>query len=129
MRHIGAGLRKVLPVNGDEQQERITAFAALGGPLTRDEIMRLPLRVTGVVIFRQARAGCISGRISTNGSAGTLLYQWAFRPGLRAPEPLSQPVAAGQRVVSVTVPVEGNSRVVTLEVLSPDVVTASTAVS
>lgn len=112
---------------GDGQDELITAFAALGGPLTPDELVRLPLRVTGVVIFRRARTGCMVGRISTNGSAGTVSYQWMFRPGMRASEPLSQAVAAGQHVISVTVPIEGTGAA-TLRVLSPDLVAASTAV-
>ncbi|HUY48726.1 MAG TPA: hypothetical protein VMV92_23915, partial [Streptosporangiaceae bacterium] len=37
-----------------------------------------PFRVTGVVISQQARTGCgvdVTGRITTNGSAGTVSYQ------------------------------------------------------
>lgn len=118
---------------GDGQDELIAAFEALGGRLTWDEFMRLPLRVTGVVISpRRATGGGVdvSGRISTNGSAGVILYQWLFRPGLQPPQPLSQSVAAGQRVVHVTIPVEGTGhpQAITLQVLSPDLVAASTAV-
>src|SRR6516225_5667276 len=42
-----------------------------------------PFHVTGVAITQQAKAGCavdVTGRISTNGSAGTVSYQWLFRP-------------------------------------------------
>ena len=41
-----------------------------------------PFHVTGVVISQQQRAGCgvdVTGRISTNGAAGTVSYQWVFR--------------------------------------------------
>jgi len=92
-----------------------------------------PLRVTGVGIIQPAAAGCtvdVTGRISTNGSAGTVSYQWVFRPQAQAPQPLSQSVAAGQHMVYVTVAVQGRghgtaSQDVTLDVLGPGTGTAS----
>ena len=69
-----------------------------------------PIHVTGVVISQQTHTGCVvdvTGRITTNGSAGTVSYRWLFRPGQQAPQPLSQSVAAGQKAVYVTVAVEG----------------------
>ena len=86
-----------------------------------------PLRVTGVAITQRAAAGCtvdVTGRISTNGSAGTVSYQWVFRPQAQAPQPLNQSVAAGQHAVYVTVAVQGRghgtaSQAVTLDVLGP----------
>jgi hypothetical protein len=94
-----------------------------------------PFHVTGVVISQQTQAGCgvdVTGRISTNGSAGTVSYQWLFRPGLQPPQPLSQSAVAGQHAVNVTVAVQGtghgsSSRTVTLQVVGPDLMTASTA--
>lgn len=96
-----------------------------------------PFHVTGVVVERQqTRNGCgvdVTGRITTNGSAGTVSYRWLFGPGQQAPQPLSQSVAAGQRAVYVTVAVEGQghgsaSQTVTLQVLGPDPRAASAAV-
>ena len=95
-----------------------------------------PFQVTGVVISQQARTGCgvdVTGRITTNGSAGTVSYQWLFQPDPRPPQPLSQSLAAGQQAVYVSVAVEGSgrgsaSRTVTLQVLGPDPGSASTAV-
>jgi hypothetical protein len=95
-----------------------------------------PFHVTGVVISQQTRAGCgvdVTGRIATNGAAGTVSYQWLFRPALGPPQPLSQSVIAGQQAVYVTVAVEGSghgraSQTVTLQVLGPDPGNAATAV-
>jgi hypothetical protein len=95
-----------------------------------------PFHVTGVVISQQTRAGCavdVTGRITTNGSAGTVSYQWLFRPDRQSPQPLSQSATAGQDAVYVTVAVEGQghgsaSQTVTLQVLGPDSKAASTAV-
>jgi hypothetical protein len=92
--------------------------------------------VTGAVISQETRTGCgvnVTGRITTNGSAGTVSYQWLFQPGSQPPQPLSQPVTAGQRAVYVTVAVEGSghgsaSRTVTLQVLGPDPRTTTTGV-
>lgn len=87
-----------------------------------------PFHVTGVAITHQAANGCatdVTGRISTNGSAGTVSYQWLFRSGQQSPQPLNQSVAAGERTVYVTVTLEGSGRgstsqMVTLQVLGPD---------
>jgi hypothetical protein len=88
-----------------------------------------PFHVTAVAISHQARNGCavnVTGRISTNGSAGTVSYQWLFRSGQQqSPQPLNQSVAAGERAVYVTVTLEGSgqgsaSQNVTLQVLGPD---------
>ena len=95
-----------------------------------------PFHVTGVVISQQAQTGCgvdVTGRITTNGSAGTVSYQWLFRPDQQPPQPLSQSVVAGQHAVYVTVAIEGKghgsaSQTVTLQVLGPDQGTASKAV-
>jgi hypothetical protein len=92
-----------------------------------------PFHVTGVAITQQSKAGCevdVTGRITTNGSAGTASYQWVFRPDQQAPQPLSQSIAAGQRAVYVTVEVQGSghgsaSQTVTLQVIGPDVRAAS----
>jgi hypothetical protein len=95
-----------------------------------------PFHVTGVAIAERTRAGCgvdVTGRIATNGGAGTVSYQWLFQPGLGPPQPLSQSVIAGQQAVYVTVAVEGSghgraSQTVTLQVLGPDPMNASTSV-
>jgi hypothetical protein len=95
-----------------------------------------PFHVTGVAISRQTRTGCgvdVTGRITTNGSAGTVSYQWLFQPDRQPPQPLSQSVTAGQHAAYVTVAVEGSghgsaSRTVTLQVLGPDPGDASTGV-
>jgi hypothetical protein len=95
-----------------------------------------PFRVIGVVISQQTRTGCgvdVTGRITTSGSAGTVSYQWLFRPDVQPPQPLSQSVIAGQHAVYVTAAVEGTGHgsapeTVTLQVLGPELTTASTAV-
>jgi hypothetical protein len=87
-----------------------------------------PFRVTDVAIMQQTHNGCgidVTGRITTNGSAGTVSYQWVFQPEPQPPRPLSQSVVGGQHAVYVTVVVEGQghgtaSRAVTLQVLGPD---------
>jgi hypothetical protein len=96
-----------------------------------------PLDVTGVAITQQTKTTCevdVTGRIATNGSAGTVAYQWVFRPQTHAPQPLSQSVVAGQHAVYVTVAVQGQghgsaAQKVTLDVLRPGSGTASTLVS
>jgi len=96
-----------------------------------------PFHVTGVAIAPPTRNGCgvdVTAEISTNGVAGTVSYQWLFRPAGQAPQPLSKPVAAGQDAAYVTVAVQGNghgtaSRTVTLQVLGPDVRSASIPVT
>jgi hypothetical protein len=95
-----------------------------------------PFHVTEVTITHQARNGCavnVTGQISTNGSAGTVSYQWLFRSGQQSPQPLNQSVPAGERAVYVTVTLEGAgqgsaSQEVTLQVLGPDFRTASAVV-
>ncbi|MFZ0189575.1 MAG: hypothetical protein WAL72_21830 [Streptosporangiaceae bacterium] len=84
--------------------------------------------VTGVSIIQQTKTGCgvnVTGKIVTNGSAGTVSYQWVFQPQTQAPQPLSQTVTAGQHDVFVTVAVQGQghgsaTQKVTLDVLGPD---------
>jgi hypothetical protein len=92
-----------------------------------------PFRVTGVQITQQTKTSCgvdVTGRITTNGSAGTVSYQWGFRPQTQAPQPLNQSVTAGEHAVYVTVAVEGQghgsaSQTVILQVLGPETGTAS----
>jgi len=96
-----------------------------------------PFGVTGVAITQQTKTACgvdLTGRITTNGSAGTVSYQWVFRPQVQAPQPLNQSVTAGQHAAYVTVAVEGEGRgsasqTVTLQVLGPGTGTATTRVS
>jgi hypothetical protein len=92
-----------------------------------------PFQVTGAVISQKTPTACgfnVTGRISTNGAPGTVSYEWLFQPGSQPPQPLSQPVVAGQHAVYVTVAVQGRghgsaSQTVTLQVLGPDRRTAS----
>jgi hypothetical protein len=94
-----------------------------------------PFRVTGVQITRQARTGCsadLTGEIRTNGGAGTVTYEWVFRPEAKPPQPLRQTVAAGQRAVDVTAVVQGNgslSRTVTLRVIGAEQKSASAVIT
>ena len=96
-----------------------------------------PLYVSGVDIVRQTKNGCgvnVTGRIDTNGAAGTVSYQWVFRPQTQAPQPLNESVVAGQHAAYVTVAVEGQghgsaTQRVTLQVLGPDTGTDSTNVT
>lgn len=93
-----------------------------------------PFHVTSVAITQSTKNGCevdVTGRITTNGAAGQVSYQWVFPR--RVPRPLSQSVVAGQHTVYVTAAVEGQdhgsaSQKVTLQVLGPDQETAPTAV-
>ena len=93
--------------------------------------------VTEVSITQQTKTTCgvnVTGEIATNGSAGTVSYQWVFRPQTQAPQPLSQSVTAGQHDVFVTVAVQGQghgsaTQKVTLDVLGPDTRTASADVT
>jgi hypothetical protein len=92
-----------------------------------------PFHVTEATITEQTKTTCgenVTGRIATNGSAGTVSYQWVFKPQVQAPQPLSQSVSAGQHDVFVTVAVQGQghgaaTQTVTLDVLGPDPETAS----
>jgi hypothetical protein len=87
-----------------------------------------PFHVTEVHITQQTKTTCgvnVTGEIATNGSAGTVSYQWVFQPQTQAPQPLSQSVTAGQHDVLVTVAVQGQghgnaTQRVTLDVLGPD---------
>jgi hypothetical protein len=110
---------------------------AVSGVLLYPRIHHAPIQVTGVAVTQQARDGCgadVTGRITTNGSAGTVSYQWLFPPSQQRPQPLSQSVLAGQRTVYVTIVVEGAghgsaSQMVTLQVLGPDTRAASAVVA
>jgi hypothetical protein len=92
-----------------------------------------PLRVTGVAITQQVTNGCavnVTGRIATNGGAGSVSYQWVLRPQSQAPQPMSESVVSGQDAVYVTVALQGqghgsSAREVTLRVLGPGTGTAS----
>src|ERR1700722_11489411 len=96
-----------------------------------------PFHVAGVKINQQTKPACgadVTGQISTNGSAGTVSYQWVFNPQTQAPQPLSQSVTAGQHDVYVTVAVEGQghgsaAQMGSLDVLGPDRRMVSTVVS
>jgi hypothetical protein len=92
-----------------------------------------PLHVTGVAISRVTPVRCgvdVTGRIATNGAAGTVSYQWLLRPSRLPPQPADKTVLAGPDAVYVTDTIEGighgrASRTVTLQVLGPDQRTAS----
>jgi hypothetical protein len=96
-----------------------------------------PFGVTAVAIIKQTKTACgvdLTGQITTNGSAGTVSYQWVFRPQVQAPQPLNQSVIAGQHAAYVTVAIEGEGRgsasqTVTLQVLGPGTGTATARVS
>jgi hypothetical protein len=96
-----------------------------------------PFHVTKVSIIQETKTACgenVTGEIATNGSAGTVSYQWVFKPQTQAPQPLSQSVTAGQHDVLVTVSVQGQghgaaAQTVTLDVLGPDPRTASADVT
>jgi len=113
------------------------ALLAASGVLLYLRFHHAPFQVTGAAITRQAPNGCgveVIGQVSTNGSAGTVTYQWVFTPGTQPPQPLTQSVAAGQHTVDVTVAVEGEgqgsaSQRVTLQVLGPELVSASATVT
>ena len=96
------------------------------------------LHVTGVRITQLTKTGCtvdVTGWIDTNGAAGTVSYQWVYRPQTQAPQPLDQSVVAGSHGVFVTDAVEGQghhgtaSLLVTLDVLGPGTGTASNLVT
>jgi len=93
--------------------------------------------VTGAHIAEQTKTSCgvnVTAEIATNGSAGTVSYEWVFRPQTQTPQPLSQSVTAGQHDVFVTVAVQGQghgsaTQNVTLDVLGPDTRTATADVT
>ena len=99
---------------------------AASGAVFFSRFHHAPFHVTAVAITEQTRTGCgvdVTARITTNGSAGTLSYQWLFGSA-QAPQPLSQSVVAGQHAVYVSVTVDGQghgsvSQPVTLHVLGP----------
>jgi cellulose biosynthesis protein BcsQ len=111
----------------------VILLLAAGGVVLYLRSLNAAFHVTGVTITPHTSTGCtvnVTGRITTNGAAGTVSYQWLFQPGSQAPQPLDQSVVAGQREVDVTVAVEGQghghlSQQVTLQVLSPERMTAS----
>jgi hypothetical protein len=96
-----------------------------------------PFQVTGAAITQHTTTGCrvdVTGRIATNGAAGTVSYRWLFKPGGQQATTLRQSVISGQHAVDVTVAVEGSghgsaSQTAILQVLSPDRRTASTRVA
>ena len=98
-----------------------------------------PFSVSSVKITSETKNGCgvnVTGRIDTNGAAGTVSYQWAFQPQPQgqAPQPLSQSVVSGQHSVYVTVAVQGqghgtSSQKVTLQVLGPDTASDTASVT
>lgn len=106
---------------------------AASGVLLYLRFYHAPFRVTGVTITQQTHNRCgvdVTGRITTNGSSGTVAYQWVFQPDQQPPRPLSQSVVAGQRDTYVTVTVAGQghgtaSQTVTLQVLGPETKAAS----
>ena len=110
---------------------------AASGVLLYLRFHHAPFHVTGIAITQQVHNGCgvdITGQITTNGSAGTVSYQWLVEPSRQAPQPLSQSVPAGQQAVYVTVAVNGSghgsaSQTVVLQVLGPDTRTASAQVT
>ena len=107
------------------------------GVLLYQRIHHAPFHVTGVAITQQAHNGCgvnVTGRITTNGAAGTVSYQWLVQPSQQPPQPLSQSVLAGQQTVYVTIAVEGagqgsTAQTVTLQVLGPDTRAAAAPVT
>jgi hypothetical protein len=141
--HVWRGTRPAGPSRRLARLRRISGLAltvlllAASGVLLYLRFHHAPFRVTGVAITRQAANGCgvdVTGQVSTNGSAGMVSYQWLFAPGTQPPQPLSQSVAAGQRTVDVSVAVQGEghgsaAQRVTLQVLGPDPMTASAAMT
>jgi hypothetical protein len=110
-------------------------LVAASGAVFFSRFHHAPFHVTAVAIAGQTRTGCgvdVTGRITTNGSAGTLSYQWLFGSA-QAPQPLSQSVVAGQHAVYVTVTATGQgqgsvSEPVTLQLLGPAQKSATTHV-
>ena len=96
-----------------------------------------PFHTSGASISSETKSGCavnVTGKIDTNGAAGTVTYEWVFQPQAEAPQPQSLTVVSGQHSVFVTVAVEGQghgsaSQKVTLQVLSPDPASAPATVT
>ncbi len=125
------GLRRLLGL-------ALTAvLLAASGVLLYQRLHHAPFHVTGAAITQQAHDGCgvvVTGRISTNGAAGTVSYQWLVEPSQQPPQPLSQSVPSGSQAVYVSISVEGAghgsaSQTVILQVLGPDTRTAAVAVA
>jgi hypothetical protein len=95
-----------------------------------------PFHVTGVAIVRHTHTACgvrVIGRISTNGAAGTVAYEWVITPGRQPPQRKNWSAIAGQHAAKVTADfgLSGQGRAsetFTLQVLGPDPRTASTTV-
>lgn len=95
-----------------------------------------PLRVTGVSITRQASSGCttdVTARLSTNGGAGAISYEWLSTARPSGAGRLTASVSAGQATVYVTEILEGQGhgtlrQTVTVRVLGPGSGSASAAV-
>ena len=141
--HVWRDTRQAAPARRLVRLRRLSGWAltvillAASGVLLYLRFHHAPFRVTSVAITQQTASGCsvdVTGQIATNGAAGTVSYQWLFRPGSQPPQPLSQSVVDGQHAVYVTVAVEGQgqgsaSQTVTLQVLGPDPATATAAVT
>jgi len=130
----GRGLRRMRWILGSALTVILLAAA---GVVLWLRFHHAPFHITGVAITQQTKTTCgvdLTGRIATNGSAGTVSYQWVFRPQTQAPQPLSQSVVAGQHAVYVTVSVQGEGhgsamQEVTLDVLGPQTGMASQRVN
>jgi hypothetical protein len=87
-----------------------------------------PLHVIGLTITRRTPVACgvhLTGRIATNGAAGTVVYQWRVRPRRRQPRVRTRAFSAGQHSLPVPLAVSAKghgtaSKLVTLQVLAPD---------
>src|ERR1700744_4462633 len=109
---------------------------AASGVLLYLRLHHEPVRVTAGALTQQTRNGCgvdVTGRINTNGSAGTVSYEWLFRSDPQSPQALDQSVEAGQQAAFVTIAVQGQghgstSQTVTLQVLGVHPQAASAAV-
>jgi hypothetical protein len=109
---------------------------AVAAVLLYQRFHHAPFHVTGVAITQQTPNGCgvnVTGKITTNGAAGTVSYQWVFRPDPHAPQPLNETVISGERAIFVTVAVEGEGRgsaseTVILQILGPDPMSESVPV-
>jgi hypothetical protein len=96
-----------------------------------------PVQVTSVTIAQRTGIACgvdVTGRITTNGAAGMVSYQWLVQPGRRQPRPKTVSIISGQHVAQVTLllPLTGHGRaseLVTLQVLAPDPKAASANVA
>lgn len=109
---------------------------AVSGVVLYLRLHHTPFHVTGVVISQRIRLACgadVTGRITTDGAAGTVSYQWLVQPfGRQQPQVRYESVPSGQHALYVTLllPATGHGRAsekVTLQVLGPDPRTASAA--